>query len=97
MNKYEPKKQNKNAMKRYILFGLSLLMAFPLSISAQDEDFDDEQEAVVKKKVVKVKQYETRIIKGKVIDAATGKPISGALVQTADFRGYSALTEDDGT
>jgi TonB-linked SusC/RagA family outer membrane protein len=97
MNKYEPKKQNKNAMKRYILFGLSLLMAFPLSISAQDEDFDDEQETVVKKKVVKVKQYETRTIKGKVADAATGKPISGALVQTADFRGYSTLTEDDGT
>ena len=32
-------------MKRYILFGFSLLMAFPLSISAQDYD-DDEEEVI---------------------------------------------------
>ena len=85
-------------MKRYILFGLSLLMAFPLSMSAQDEDFDeDEAEVVVKKKAVKVKKYETRTVKGRVIDAATGEPLSGAMVQTIDFGGYSVLTEDDGT
>ena len=31
-------------MKRYILFGISLLMAFPLSVFAQDE-YDDEGQA----------------------------------------------------
>jgi TonB-linked SusC/RagA family outer membrane protein len=85
-------------MKRYILFGLSLLMAFPLSLSAQDEDFDEnEAEEVTKKKTVVRKDYATRTVKGRVIDAATGKPISGAMLQTVDFAGYSVLTEDDGT
>ncbi len=84
-------------MKRYILFGFTLLMAFPLSLSAQDEDTDDEDEVVVRKATPKKKQYETRTIKGRVIDAATGKPISGAIVQATDFAGYSVLTEDDGT
>ena len=83
-------------MKRTILFGLSLLMAFPLSISAQEED-EDLQETAVRKKTVTQKQYETRTIKGRVMDAATGKPVSGAIVQAADFQGYSTLTEDDGT
>ena len=31
-------------MKRYILFGISLLMAFPLSVFAQDEYDDEEHE-----------------------------------------------------
>ena len=85
-------------MKRYILFGLTLLMAFPLSLSAQDEDFDDEAEAVVKKKTtVTKKNYPTRVIKGRVVDAATNQPISGVMLQAADYPGYSALTEDDGT
>ena len=77
-----------------------MLMAFPLSLSAQDEDFDDEEqqeEAVVRKATPKKKQYETRTVTGRVVDAATGKPISGAMVQATDFRGYSVLTEDDGT
>jgi len=85
-------------MKRYILFGLTLLMAFPLGLSAQDEDFDEnEAEDVTKKKTVVRKDYATRTVKGRVIDAATGKPISGAMLQTVDFAGYSVLTEDDGT
>ena len=94
----KPKNHNRNNMKRYILFGLSLLMAFPLSLSAQDEDFDEnEAEEVTKKKTVVRKDYATRTVKGRVIDAATGKPISGAMLQTVDFAGYSVLTEDDGT
>ena len=84
-------------MKRYILFGLTLLMAFPLSVVAQDEETDDEDEVVVRKATPKHKQYETRTVKGRVLDAATKQPISGAIVQATDFAGYSVLTEDDGT
>ena len=29
-------------MKRYIIFGLSLLMAFPVCVSAQDDDVEEE-------------------------------------------------------
>ncbi len=86
-------------MKRYILFGISLLMALPISVYAQDDidEEDDDVTTVVKRKVVKKKQYETRSIKGFVIDAATGRPVPGAIVKSAEIDGYSVLTEDDGT
>ena len=83
-------------MKRYILFGLTLLMAFPLSVIAQDDD-TDEEEVTVKRTTLKQKQYPTRVIKGIVLDAATQKPVGGAIVRAAEIDGYSVLTEDDGT
>ena len=84
-------------MKRYILFGLSLLMAFPLTVSAQDDGDDEIEEADVRTLAPKKKQYETRTVKGMVIDAATQQPVSGAIVRAAEIDGYSVLTEDDGT
>ncbi len=85
-------------MKRYILFSLSLLMTFPLTISAQDDDTEEEgTETAIRGFAVKQKQYETRTIKGIVCDAATKQPISGAIVRVAEIDGYSTLTEDDGT
>ena len=83
-------------MKRYILFGLSLLMACPLTVSAQDDGDDEVQEADVRTLTPKKKQYETRTVKGMVIDAATQQPVSGAIVRAAEIEGYSVLTEDDG-
>ena len=85
-------------MKRYILFGLSLLLVFPLTAIAQD-DMDDEEEVqtVVRKKAQKQKQYETRTVKGLVVDATTQKPVSGAIVRAAEIDGYSVLTEDNGS
>ncbi len=86
-------------MKRYILFGLTMLMAFPLGVMAQDDsDDDNEEEAVVKKTfTIKQKNYETRTVSGRVVDATTQKPVSGAIVRAAEIDGYSVLTEDDGT
>ena len=83
-------------MKQYILFGLSLLLAFPLNIAAQDETEEDD-ETTVRTFTVKKKQYETRVVKGTVLDATTLQPISGAIVRAAEVDGYSVLTEDDGT
>jgi TonB-linked SusC/RagA family outer membrane protein len=85
-------------MKRYILFGFSLLMAFPLSVVAQDDDTDEEEVEVaqIKRKITVKKQYETRTVTGKVVDAATQEPISGAIVRSAEIDGYSVLTDDDG-
>lgn len=84
-------------MKRYILYGLTMLMAFPLSTAAQDMEDEEEVEVVQKKapKVVK-KQYETRTIKGTVLDAATGTPVAGAIVKAAAVDGYSVMTNDNG-
>lgn len=85
-------------MKRYILFGFSLLMAFPASTFAQD-DLDDEEEVQEFNRVMTVKQvnYETRNVRGYVLDATTKQPIAGAIVRAAEIDGYSVLTEDNGS
>lgn len=73
-------------------------MAFPLAVSAQEDDSEEEgTETSVRGFAVKKKQYETRTIKGHVVDAATQQPISGAIVRAAEVDGYSTLTEDDGS
>ena len=90
--------KNRKTMKRYIIFGFSLLMAFPASVFAQDDEQDDETyEAPVRTIPVKLKKYETRPVSGLVIDASTQKPVAGAIVRAAELEGYSVLTEDDGT
>ena len=88
--------KNCNDMKRYILFGLSLLMAFPVCVSAQD-DTEEEVETVVRVVKKKQKQSETRTISGRVLSATTHQPISGAIVTADNIDGYSVLTEDNGT
>ena len=63
-------------MKRYILFGLTLLMAFPVSVMAQDDDTDDEVEAQARVIKKKQKQYPTRVVRGRVLNATTGQPVA---------------------
>ncbi len=84
-------------MKRYILFGLTLLMAFPVCVSAQDDDQEDEE--FVSARVVKKnqKKYDTRTVRGQVKSAITGQPVGGAIVTADGIDGYSVLTEDDGS
>ena len=82
-------------MKRYIVFGLSLLMAFPVCVSAQ-EDTEEVVETAVRVVKKKQKQYETRTIAGRVLNATTHQPISGAIVSADGIDGYSVLTEDNG-
>ena len=75
-----------------------MLMACPLNVSAQD-DIDDEEEVpqtIVRKVRKAQKKYNTRIISGTVLDAATGKPLTGVIVKTQGIEGYSALTDDKG-
>ena len=80
-------------MKRYILFGLSLLMAFPVCVSAQDDDMEEEE--IITTRVVKKKQkkYDTRVVRGQVKSGVTGQPVSGAIVTADGVDGYSVLTE----
>lgn len=40
---------------------------------------------------------QTRQLTGRVLSAATGQPLSGALVKTAGIDGYSTLTDEDGS
>ena len=36
------------------------------------------------------------VLRGRVVDATTGSPLPGALVSTADIKGFSALTDEKG-
>lgn len=42
-------------------------------------------------------ETELKTISGRVLSAATGNPLSGAIVKTAEVEGYSTLTAEDGT
>ena len=92
---YKLRIKNNKDMKKYILFGLTLLMAFPLSVVAQDEDTDQEEdliETLARKLTPKQKQYPTRVISGRVVNATPGQPIAGTIVSTNDVEVYSTLT-----
>ena len=83
-------------MKRYILFGLILTLAFPAVVMAQDEDDEYEnkpQKVLVRKQV----DYDTKTVKGRVINALTKAPVPGVIVRTNEIEGYSKLTGEDGT
>ena len=74
-----------------VMLSLALL-AMPLCASAQD-DADDEDEPARKRTIVKKqKQYDTRTVRGRVVDAATRQAISGAIVNVI---GGSDFPEED--
>ena len=83
-------------MKRYIIWGITLMMAFPLCVSAQ-EDETEEQEQTARVITPKKKVFDTRMVKGRVLDGATLSPVAGAIVKAGGVHGYSVLTEDDGS
>jgi TonB-linked SusC/RagA family outer membrane protein len=73
-------------------------MAFPVCVSAQDDDTEeDEVETIVRVLKKKQKQYDTRAVSGRVLSATTGQPIPGAIVKADGIDGFSVLTEDNGT
>ena len=68
-------------MKKYILYCLSLLMLSVAPVAAQEDD-SELMDAPRKEKPAKPrKQYPTRVVKGRVLNAATKAPISGAMVR----------------
>ena len=70
------------------------------TVFAQEGDFDDatlSQQAAPAKKRPVAKKYPTRIVKGHVLNAANGLPVSGAMISTTGIDGYSALSADDGS
>ncbi len=74
-----------------------MLMACPLGIYAQEEDDSEDVVQTIAPKTRKPqKKYETRTVRGTVLDAATEKPIAGAIVKPQGIEGFSALTDDNG-
>jgi TonB-linked SusC/RagA family outer membrane protein len=67
-----------------------------MPVLAQEDD-SETVAAQRKEKVVPKKQYPTRTVKGRVINATTRQPMAGALVGAAEMEGYSTLTASDGS
>lgn len=45
----------------------------------------------------KAPQYKMKEVSGKIVDGATGKPMSGVMIQALNNPSYSALTDEDGS
>ena len=60
-------------------------MAFPAVVMAQDEDDEDNkpQKVLVRKQV----DYDTKTVKGRVINALTKAPVPGVIVRTNEIEG----------
>ena len=72
-------------------------MAFPVYVSAQEDDTEDEAEVAVRVIKKKQKEYTTREVRGRVLNATTGLPVAGTIVRADGIDGYSTLTEDNGS
>ena len=83
-------------MNKYIVYSLSLMLLGHISAFAQQPQATAMAAASVKSAVT-ASNVQLRTVKGLVINGATHKPVSGALVSTAEVDGYSALTHSDGT
>ena len=84
-------------MNRYFIFALVSLMFQAAPLSAQDED-GELSEAPKRERAEKPrKQYPTRTVSGRVLDATTKTPLSGVMVRVAEVDGYSTLSDDDGS
>ena len=76
-----------------VCLGLMVLAAFGINTSfAQDT-----QNVKVRPARKAAAKYETRTVKGRVIDSATGAPMGGVRVQALGMNRYSTLTAEDGT
>ena len=89
-------------------FSAFLLCCIPVASFAQSDDPDGEAKEVsaladagedpVSARSPKARrQYPTREVRGRVLEATTRTPLSGALVRVSEVEGYSVLTESDGS
>lgn len=80
-------------MKKYYLYGLSLLLLHGSSVVAQDSISVHEDVPAAKVK----KECPVRTVKGRVVSATTGKAITVAMIRVVGMDGYSTLSQLDGT
>lgn len=90
---------SKNLMSSIRHTGICFLVlaAFGISSAYAQEAQQDEETVKVRKVKKTAPNYETRVVKGRITDAATGSPMGGVRVQALGMNRYSTLTEEDGT
>ncbi|MCM1107755.1 MAG: SusC/RagA family TonB-linked outer membrane protein [Clostridium sp.] len=81
-------------MNKYRFYYLSFVMLGSMGIYAQSDAAADT--ALVTRVPKAEKKVPVREVKGKVWDANSGVPLSGAMVRVSGIDGYSALTDENG-
>ena len=79
-----------------ICLGFMVLAAFGIS-TAYAQDAQTEETVKVLRVKKNAPKHETRTVKGRVTDSATGTPMGGVRVQALGMNRYSTLTNEDGT
>ncbi|MBQ2362315.1 MAG: SusC/RagA family TonB-linked outer membrane protein [Bacteroidaceae bacterium] len=79
-----------------VCLGLMVLAAFGINTSFA-QDTQNAENVKVRPARKAAAKYETRTVKGRVIDSATGAPMGGVRVQALGMNRYSTLTAEDGT
>lgn len=93
----------KNTIKNGIMskahrVGLCFMVLASFGIStAYAQDTQDDETVEVRRVRKSAPKHETRTIKGRVIDSATGLPMGGVRIQALGMNRYSTLTNEDGT
>ena len=84
-------------MNRLILFFLAFSVGCGCTAASLPQD-EDSLHAASGRTVPKArKHYPTREVSGRVLDATTRQPLSGAMVRAAEVDGYGVLTQADGS
>ena len=79
-----------------ICLGFMVLAAFGISTAYAQGSQTEETVKVLRVKK-NAPKHETRTVKGRVTDSATGTPMGGVRVQALGMNRYSTLTNEDGT
>ena len=85
-----------------VVGGGLLLISSPTAVYAQsedDDDFDEVESGIKQPDRTKIRQdnYPTVMLKGKVVDQATGTALAGIQIRALGYDRYTAMTEEDGT
>ena len=82
------------------LLAVGLLVSFPNAVYAQSEDEEEEEiESGIKqpdRSKIRQDNYPTIVLRGKVVDQATGNVLPGVQIRALGYERYSAMTEEDG-
>ena len=79
----------------------TMVLGLTTTVYAQTDDFEEEEvESGIKqpdRSKMRQDNYPTMLLRGKVLDQATGTPLAGIQLRALGYERYTAMTEDDGT
>jgi len=100
------KETNNRFLQQTLRYGMCLAFisiagTVPAMAQEQDEEKDEIAQVVYNKRAAEAakeaKKYVMKSVQGRILDNATGQPLSGAIVRALGYDNFSVLTEEDGS